>query len=431
MSNAVIVGAQWGDEGKGKVVDIFTEFVDIVVRFQGGSNAGHTLVIGDEKTVLHLIPSGIMHKNKVCIIGNGVVVDPEILLMEIGRLRDKGILTDPAQLRLSTDAHVILPYHKQLDALRENQKGKARIGTTGRGIGPAYEDKVARRGIRVHELTREAVLREKLESSLDWINFQLVQYYKDKPIELGALIPQMLAWGQELAPYVEETPLYLDREIKRGRKVLFEGAQGTMLDVDHGTYPYVTSSNTVAAGASIGSGVGLKAIDHVIGISKAYTTRVGAGPFPTELDNELGEHLRAKGAEYGSTTGRPRRCGWLDLVVLKNASRLNGLTGLAITKLDVLSGMEKIKLCVGYEYEGKVYNDLVASSFDLNACKPIYEEHRGWKDDLQNARDFDELPDTAQRFIRRIEDLTGVPVFLVSIGPRRRETIMRSNLFRE
>ncbi len=430
MPNVVIVGSQWGDEGKGKVVDIFTKFADLVVRYQGGSNAGHTLVVNQEKTILHLIPSGIMHESKVCIIGNGVVVDPETLLMEIGRLQEKGILKDPSKLRLSTDAHLILPYHKQLDHLREAKKGKGKIGTTGRGIGPCYEDKVARRGVKARELLNPEQLRTKLEEVLDFVNFQLVNYFQDKPVDLDALMEQCTSWGERLKPYIENTPLYVHREIKRGRAILFEGAQGTMLDIDHGTYPFVTSSNTVAAAACTGAGVGPTQIDHVIGISKAYTTRVGAGPFPTELENETGERLRQRGVEYGSTTGRPRRCGWLDMVVLKNAVRLNGLTSLALTKLDVLSGFDKIKVCVGYKLDGKVYDEEVPPGLELERCEAIYEELPGWKEELADMREYEELPAATQKYVQRIEDLLGVNVSLVSVGPQRGETIMRVNPFR-
>ncbi len=431
MPATVIIGAQWGDEGKGKVVDIFTEFADLVVRYQGGSNAGHTLVIGEEKNILHLVPSGIMHKNKTCIIGNGVVVDPEVLLTEIARLKEKGLLTTPDQLRLSYDAHLILPYHKTLDHLREAKKGKDKIGTTGRGIGPCYEDKVARRGFKVRELLDERGLEKKLDENLEFVNFQIEKYFGEAPVNRQELLETMRGWGEALKPYMEETPLMIHREIKRGRNVLFEGAQGTMLDIDHGTYPFVTSSNTVAAGACAGAGVGPLDIDHVIGISKAYTTRVGAGPFPTELHGEVGEDLRNRGAEYGSTTGRPRRCGWLDALVLKNAVRLNSLSGLALTKLDVLSGFERIKICVGYKADGKVYDEFEASAFDLDRVEPVYEEMPGWSDDLQNVREFNDLPDAARKYIRRIEDLTGVNVMLVSVGARRRETIVLQNPFRK
>lgn len=431
MPNVAIVGAQWGDEGKGKVVDIFTEFADVVVRYQGGSNAGHTLVINNEKSILHLIPSGIMHKNKTCVIGNGVVVDPETLLGEIARLQEKDNLTDPSQLRLSSNAHVIMPYHKRLDHLREAKAAKGKIGTTGRGIGPCYEDKAGRRGFRIGDLIDRELLVQKLDKELDFINFQLVEYFGDEPFTRDALLDQLLSWGEALRQYMEETPLFLSNKIKQGRNILFEGAQGTMLDIDHGTYPYVTSSTTLASAACAGSGLGPTSINHVLGITKAYTTRVGMGPFPTEQENELGEHLRDKGAEYGSTTGRPRRCGWLDIVILKNAVRLNGLTSLAVTKLDVLTGFEKIKICIGYKYDGKTYSELPGAAINLDKCEPLYEEMSGWEENITDLREFSELPDTARKYIRRIEDLSETPVSLVSVGAGRGETIILSNPFRE
>jgi len=431
MPNIVIIGAQWGDEGKGKVVDIFTEFADVVVRYQGGSNAGHTLVVKNEKTILHLIPSGIMHQGKVCIIGNGVVVDPETLLIEMDRLKEKGILTSTSQFRISTNAHVIMPYHKTLDHLREKKLGKAAIGTTGRGIGPCYEDKASRRGIRIGDLTQPELLKGKIEKVLEFLNFQIVEYYGGEALDLEEIHAQYVEFGKRLADYIEETPLYIHDKMSQGRDILFEGAQGTMLDIDHGTYPFVTSSNTVAAAACSGAGVGPTDINHVIGISKAYTTRVGAGPFPTEQENEFGEQLQKNGVEFGSTTGRPRRCGWLDMVIVKNSVKLNGLTSLALTKLDVLSGLDKLKICVGYEYNGKVYNELNSSAIDLDKCEPVYEELPAWEEDITNVRDFDELPEAAKKYVRRIEDICNVKVSLVSVGPRRGETIILQNPFRE
>lgn len=431
MPVAVIVGTQWGDEGKGKIVDIYTEFADVVVRYQGGNNAGHTIVIGEEKSILHLIPSGIMHRGKACVIGNGVVLDPDVFMTEIKRLKDKGYLEDDKQLRLSCSAHLIMPYHRKLDHLREDRKGKAKIGTTGRGIGPTYEDKVARRGIRVRDLLDEKGLRKKLDGVLDFVNFQVVDYFGDKPFDVNELMEKLAGWREDLSPYMEETPLFIHKELLRGRNILFEGAQGAMLDVDHGTYPYVTSSNTVAANACIGSGIGPTKIEHVIGIVKAYTTRVGMGPFPTELTGEIGELLRSNGAEYGSTTGRPRRCGWLDILVLKNACRLNGLTGLAVTKLDVLTGFDSIKLCVGYRIGGEIHDDVVCSAYDLENIEPIYEEVPGWREDLSGVREFGELPEAAQKYIHRIEDLSGIKVILISVGARRGETIVLSNPFRD
>ncbi len=431
MPNVVIIGAQWGDEGKGKVVDIFTEFADAVVRFQGGSNAGHTLVVDKKKTILHLIPSGIMHQNKVCIIGNGVVVDPEILLDEIERLMEKGLLNGPDRLRISSNAHVIMPYHKQIDQLREAKASKGKIGTTGRGIGPCYEDKAARRGFRVSDLLDQDLLEQKLDKTLEYINFQITEYFKDQAVNKTELLSQLVSWGEQLKPYIEETPLFIERKIKQGKSVLFEGAQGTMLDIDHGTYPFVTSSTTLASAACSGSGVGPTAINHVLGISKAYTTRVGMGPFPTEQENEVGDHLKDKGVEYGSTTGRPRRCGWLDMVILKNAIRLNSITSLAITKLDVLSGFDKIKICVAYKYKGEQFSELPSAAINLAHCEPVYEELPGWSEDLSDMREMSELPAAARKYIQCIEDMCETQVSLVSIGPRRGETIMISNPFRE
>lgn len=431
MPNIVIIGAQWGDEGKGKVVDIFTEFADLVVRYQGGSNAGHTLVVDNEKTILHLIPSGIMHKGKTCVIGNGVVVDPETLLMEMDRLKEKGILTNASQLRISTNAHVIMPYHKTLDHLREKKRGKSAIGTTGRGIGPCYEDKISRRGIKIGDLVKPELLKAKIESVLEFLNFQIVEYLGGEALNPEEIFNQYTEFGKRLADYIEETPLFIHDKMSQGRDILFEGAQGTMLDIDHGTYPFVTSSNTIAAAACSGSGVGPTDINHVIGITKAYTTRVGAGPFPTEQINEFGEMLQKNGVEFGSTTGRPRRCGWLDMVILKNSVRLNGLSSIALTKLDVLSGLEKLRICVAYKYNGQTFNELNSSAIDLDKCEAVYEELPGWSEDITSVRDYDELPAAAKKYISRIEDLCGIKVSLISVGPRRGETIILNNPFRE
>src|SRR6267154_1415250 len=396
MSNVVIVGAQWGDEGKGKVVDLFTSWADVVVRYQGGANAGHTLVVGGVKTVLHLVPSGILHPGKKCIIGNGVVVDPEALLEEIDLLRSRGLLSDAAQLVVSENAHVILPYHKRIDVGREKQKA---IGTTGRGIGPCYEDKVARRGIRVRDVLKEGALRTKLE--------------------------------ERMRPYVGDASEVLSHEVAKGRAVLFEGAQGTLLDIDHGTYPYVTSSNTVAGNAAVGAGLGPTAIHSVIGITKAYTTRVGNGPLPTELNDATGEKLRAVGAEYGATTGRPRRCGWLDALVLRYAARVNGLSGLAMTKLDVLTGFEKILVATAYKLpNGKTVGEFPSDPELLEQAKPIYEELPGWKEPLGDQREYQELPENTRRYIERVEQLVGVETIAVSLGAERAQTIVRKNPFR-
>src|SRR6266498_2471140 len=393
MSNVAIIGAQWGDEGKGKVVDLFTDEADIVVRFQGGNNAGHTLVVNGDKTILHLVPSGALHPDKLCVIGNGVVVDPEILIEEIQALKARGHLVDDEQLRISEQAHVIMPYHKLIDQARERLRGEGMIGTTGRGIGPAYEDKVARIGIRFVDLLEEDTFREKLRE------------------------------------YVTNTGLLLDQEIRRGRRVLFEGAQGTLLDVDHGTYPYVTSSSTITGGACSGSGVGPQHIQQVIGISKAYTTRVGSGPFPTEIYGPEGETLRREGAEFGATTGRSRRCGWFDAVGVRHAVRMNGMTGIALTKLDVLTGFKKIPICTAYRYESKDLHEFPASSKVMHGAQPVYEELAGWEAPLGDARNFSDLPASAQKYVRRIEEVVGTKIILVSVGPGREQTILLKNPF--
>ena len=427
MSNVVIVGAQWGDEGKGKVVDLFTSWADVVVRYQGGANAGHTLVVGGVKTVLHLVPSGVLHPGKKCIIGNGVVVDPEALMDEIDLLRSRGLLSDPNQLVVSENAHVILPYHKRIDAGREKQKA---IGTTGRGIGPCYEDKVARRGIRIRDVLKASALRDKLESRVGEANAQIQALGGDK-CELQPLVEWALKLGERMRPYVGDASEVLSHEVAKGRAVLFEGAQGTLLDIDHGTYPYVTSSNTVAGNAAVGAGIGPTAIHSVIGITKAYTTRVGNGPLPTELHDSVGERLRSVGAEFGATTGRPRRCGWLDALVLRYAARVNGLSGLAMTKLDVLTGFEKILIAIAYKLpNGKTVSEFPSDPELLERAQPIYEELPGWKEPLGDQREYEELPENTRRYIERVEQLVGVETIAVSVGAERAETIVRKNPFR-
>ena len=427
MSNVVIVGAQWGDEGKGKVVDLFTSWADVVVRYQGGANAGHTLVVGGVKTVLHLVPSGVLHPGKKCIIGNGVVVDPEALMDEIDLLRSRGLLSDPSQLVVSENAHVILPYHKRIDAGREKQKA---IGTTGRGIGPCYEDKVARRGIRIRDVLKASALRDKLESRVGEANAQIQALGGDK-CELQPLVEWALKLGERMRPYVGDASEVLSHEVAKGRAVLFEGAQGTLLDIDHGTYPYVTSSNTVAGNAAVGAGIGPTAIHSVIGITKAYTTRVGNGPLPTELNDAVGDRLRSVGAEFGATTGRPRRCGWLDALVLRYAARVNGLSGLAMTKIDVLTGFEKILIAIAYKLpNGKTVSEFPSDPELLERAQPVYEELPGWKEPLGDQREYDELPENTRRYIERVEQLVGVETIAVSVGAERAETIVRKNPFR-
>jgi len=435
MSNVVVVGAQWGDEGKGKIVDLLTENAHVVVRFQGGANAGHTLVVGNEKTILHLIPSGILHAGKTCVIGNGVVVDPAMLLKEMDKLREQGILKQAEQLLVSERAHVIFPWHQQLDLLREKSAQEKAIGTTGKGIGPAYEDKVARRGIRVFDLLCRERLSAKVLARAEEIGDQLALAAKraQSPapqLDFEEIMERYLEYGKRLSEFVKDTSLFLDRKIRKGSRILFEGAQGTLLDIEHGTYPFVTSSSCVAGNAAAGSGIGPSAISRVVGIAKAYTTRVGGGPFPTELKDELGEKLREDGAEYGSTTGRARRCGWFDAVVLRYAVRTSGLWGLTLTKLDVLSGWPKLKMCVAYQLAGKRIEEMPCSLEALEQAEPIYEELPGWTQSLRDARTWEDLPENAKKYIRRIEEVGGVSVVCVSVGAERGETIMLQNPFR-
>ncbi len=428
MASVVIVGTQWGDEGKGKIIDLLAEFADVIVRFQGGSNAGHTLVVGGEKFVFHLIPSGILHRGKRCIIGNGVVVDPQVLIDEIDQVKEKGYLQDDAQLLLSEQAHVIFPYHKMIDKGRERIRGGL-IGTTGRGIGPAYEDKAARDGIRFIDFSEEEIFRRKLEENLAQKNYYLTHVLGEEGLELEPLYQEYMKYGKRLHTHITDTSLFLAQQIKEGKKILFEGAQGTLLDVEHGTYPYVTSSSTVAGNACAGAGVGPTQIDFVMGVSKAYTTRVGGGPFPTELSDETGEMLRKKGGEYGATTGRPRRCGWFDAVVVRHAVRVNGLGGLTITKLDTLSGLKTIKVCTAYRVGEDVVTEFPASSELVARCKPMYEELEGWEEEIGGATEFSQLPQSAQRYLERIEELTQTPIHIVSVGAQRDETIIRHNPF--
>src|SRR4030043_425832 len=400
MSCVVVVGTQWGDEGKGKVVDLLTRHADVVVRFQGGNNAGHTLVVGPDKFILHLIPSGILHAEKKCLIGNGVVVDLEVLQKEILTLQDRGIAVSPKNLAISEKAHLIMPYHKHLDLAREAQKGKASIGTTGRGIGPCYEDKVARIGIRVIDLLDPKVFAEKVETSLKEKNFIFEHLLKVPTIDPKEILKVYLPLAEFIRPYVTDVSIMIDQALTGNKNILFEGAQGTHLDIDHGTYPFVTSSNPVAGSVCHGSGVGPTKIQSVVGIVKAYTTRVGAGPFPTELTDETGLALREKGGEYGATTGRPRRCGWLDAGVLKDSARLNGLTHLAVTKLDVLSGQKKIKICTGYSHNTQTLPTLPAQLKTLEASRPVYEDREGWAEPIEGIRKRENLPQTTQNYLK-------------------------------
>jgi adenylosuccinate synthase len=429
MANVAIIGAQWGDEGKGKIVDLFTENADIIVRFQGGNNAGHTLVVDGKKTILHLVPSGALHPNKLCVIGNGVVIDPEILIDEINALKKQGHLADDAFLRISEQAHLIMPYHKSIDLARERLRGKGKIGTTGRGIGPAYEDKIARVGIRFVDLLEEDTFRNKLQHNIEEKNIYLKAILKEKPLDFDEIHGSYEQFREKLAPYVTNTGLLLDQKMRAGKRVLFEGAQGTLLDVDHGTYPYVTSSNTITGGVCSGSGIGPQHIQQVIGISKAYTTRVGSGPFPTELDGAEGETLRREGGEFGATTGRSRRCGWFDAVGVRHAVRMNGITGIALTKLDVLTGFKKVPICTAYHYDGQAVNDFPASLKVMQHAQPVYEQMEGWDKPLDGARKFSDLPAQAQQYVRRLEEIVESEIILVSVGPGRDQTILLKNPF--
>ncbi len=428
MANIVIVGTQWGDEGKGKIVDLLAEYADVVVRFQGGNNAGHTLVIDGKKFICHLIPSGILQK-KVCMIGNGVVVDPAVLLEEIEGLAKTGIPVGPQQLRISDKAHLIMPYHLRIDHAREARKKDSKIGTTGRGIGPAYEDRASRQGIRFAELLDEALFAQRVKSAVEEKNFFLTHFFSETALDPEEIIAQYRGFSSRLAPFVADVPAELDAAAKAGRQILFEGAQGTHLDIDHGTYPFVTSSNTVAGNACCGSGVGPKAITGVIGIAKAYTTRVGMGPFPSELLDETGDYIQEKGAEFGATTGRRRRCGWLDIVLLRNAARLNGLTGLAITKLDVLGGLDTLKICIAYECEGARVTEFPANLRVLESCRPVYETLPGWSEDISGARVLEDLPESTRNYLKRVGELAGIPIDIVSVGPDRDKTIVVNNPF--
>ena len=426
MPNVVIIGTQWGDEGKGKVVDLLAEHADVVVRFQGGNNAGHTMVVNGEQFISHLVPSGIL-QGKACYLGNGMVIDPGVLLKEIDYLQNQGIKAGPDRIRISEKAHVIMPYHKSLDHAREIQKGDDKIGTTGRGIGPCYEDKSTRRGIRFVELINPQLLADRVKQILAEKNFILEEYLCAATLDPDEIIVTYRKFADRLAPHVGNISVELHRNLKDGKQVLFEGAQGTHLDIDHGTYPFVTSSNTLSGNACCGAGIGPKEIDHVIGIVKAYTTRVGRGPFPSELFDDIGDAIQKKGAEFGATTGRRRRCGWLDTVILNNAVRLNGLTGLAVTKLDILDGLDSLNICTGYDYKGQKLDYFPGDLQVLAACKPIYETWPGWSEDISGIRNFEQLPDNTKKYLKRIEEITETPIKIVSVGPAREETIVLEN----
>lgn len=429
MANVVVIGTQWGDEGKGKIVDLLSEKADCIVRFQGGNNAGHTLVVGGRQFIFHLIPSGILHPGKVCMIGNGVVLDPAVLIQEIDRLERHGFPVTPANLVISRYSHVILPYHRALDLVRESTKGIGKIGTTGRGIGPCYEDKVGRVGIRLHDLFDEKALRTKLERNIEEKNFLLQHFFKTPPLEVNAMVEEYLVYGQQMAAFADNVSERLHKALRQGKHILFEGAQGTHLDIDHGTYPYVTSSNTVAGNACCGSGIGPTRIDAVLGVVKAYTTRVGGGPFPTELKDEVGETIRKVGGEFGATTGRPRRCGWLDMVVVNTSIRLNGLAGLIITKLDVLTGIPKLKIALSYQCGSRELDAVPPELESLERCMPIFQELDGWEENLRGIGRFEDLPLNTRRYLKAIEEIAGLPIGIVSVGPGRDETILLRNPF--
>ena len=433
--NVIVIGTQWGDEGKGKIVDWLTDHAQGVVRFQGGHNAGHTLVIGDQKTVLHLIPSGILREGVACYIGNGVVVSPEALLAEIDKLEAAGVNVTE-RLRISEACPLILPYHKAMDLAREAARGAKKIGTTGRGIGPAYEDKVARRALRVQDLMRPKRFAEQLGELLDYYNFMLTQYYQVEPVDFQKTLDESLAMAPRLEQLVADVPRALYEAHRDGANLLLEGAQGTLLDIDHGTYPFVTSSNCTAGAAAPGAGVGPSMLHYVLGITKAYTTRVGSGPFPTELyDAEskldpIGKHLATKGNEFGSTTGRARRCGWFDAAALKRSIQINGVSGLCVTKLDVLDGVEEVKLCTGYELDGKVCDILPVGAEETERCVPVYESLPGWKESTVGVKNYEDLPAAARAYLKRIEEVCAVPVDMISTGPDRDETIVLRHPFK-
>lgn len=428
MSTVVVIGAQWGDEGKGKVTDFLAEKADMVVRYMGGNNAGHTVVVDDREFKMHLIPSGILYPDKMCIIGSGVVIDPAVLIKELESLEKQGIST--ANLRISQRAHVIFPYHQKLDQVEEERKGNNKIGTTCRGIGPAYTDKSARVGIRVIDLLDAEEFPALLEANMKSKNQILTEVYGGQSLDYGEVLKNFKGYAEALRKYVCDTSILVNDAVQQGHNILFEGAQGTLLDLDHGTYPYVTSSHPTAAAACLGAGIGPTRIGRVIGVAKAYTTRVGEGPFPTELNDDTGAFIRKQGGEYGTTTGRPRRCGWFDGVVGRYAVRINGLDYLAITKLDVLSGLEQIRICTGYNYRGEVINEFPASLKVLNECVPVYEDFPGWSEDITRARKLEDLPVQARRYLDRISEISGAPIALIGVGSRRSQTILTADLYK-
>ncbi|MBN9654394.1 adenylosuccinate synthase [Halobacillus sp. GSS1] len=429
MSSVVVVGTQWGDEGKGKITDFLSQNAEVVARYQGGNNAGHTIKFDGVTYKLHLIPSGIFFEDKTCVLGNGMVIDPKALLEELKYLHDKGVSTD--NLRISNRAHVILPYHLKLDTLQEEDKGANKIGTTKKGIGPAYMDKAARTGIRIADLLDKESFREKLEQNLAEKNRLFEKVYETEPFTVEEILDEYYEYGQKIASYVCDTSVVLNDGLDDGRRVLFEGAQGVMLDIDQGTYPFVTSSNPIAGGVTIGSGVGPSKIKHVVGVSKAYTTRVGDGPFPTELENEVGDQIREVGREYGTTTGRPRRVGWFDSVVVRHARRVSGITDLSLNSIDVLTGIETLKICTAYKYKGEIMEEFPASLKVLAECEPVYEEMPGWTEDITDAKTLSDLPENARHYIERVSQLTGIPLSIFSVGPDRAQTNVVRSVYSE
>lgn len=425
MANTVIIGSQWGDEGKGKIVDLLSADNRLVARYQGGANAGHTIKVDGEETILHLIPSGILHADKLCVIGNGVTLDPEVFLKEADELAARGVDVSPKRLAISKKAHLIMPYHKELDKAREVKRAGDKIGTTGRGIGPCYEDKVCRIGLRAGDLANPELTREKIRHALLEKNILFKSLYKFEPMDPDKVADELLKLAPRLLPYIQDTDSLLAGAMARDENILFEGAQGVHLDIDHGTYPFVTSSNTIAGGAATGCGVPPAAIDRVVGVAKAYTTRVGSGPFPTEAHDDAGAYLRAQGREFGATTGRPRRCGWLDAVILRESVRLNGVTDWALTKLDVLRNLPQLKICVAYELDGERIDYMPQEEGALARVKPIYETFPGFEEDISECQTFEELPEEAQKYVRRVEELTGTPVTWISSGPGRDQTFKR------
>lgn len=427
MSSVVVVGTQWGDEGKGKITDFLSKQADVVARYQGGDNAGHTIVFNDTKYKLHLIPSGIFYSDKTCVIGNGMVVNPKSLITELAYLHERGVSTD--NLRISNRAHVILPYHQLQDKLEEEAKGDAKVGTTLKGIGPCYMDKAARIGIRIADLLDKEVFAEKLKTVLTIKNRMFVKMYEVDAIEFDDIFEEYYAYGQQFAKYVCDTSVVLNDALDEDEKILFEGAQGVLLDIDHGTYPFVTSSNAASGGVSSGAGIGPSKIDHVVGVCKAYTSRVGDGPFPTQLDDEIGHTIREVGKEYGTTTGRPRRVGWFDSVVVRHSRRVSGITDLCLNSIDVLTGLDTLKICTAYEYEGKLLDEYPPNFRVLEQCKPVFEELPGWTEDITGVRKFEDLPVNAQRYVKRIEALTGIELLTFSVGPAREQTVILRDIY--